>query len=477
MPEAPIPFGPVMEPDSDPVVGAPPLAVNAIWDGSGFRRRRGLGTYDGAPSTAIASTAISGLYLTANGHLLAVDSAAPARNIYDVAAGGANSLTQPDGTGGLRGSGRPVFAETEAIVAIAGGEGIVKVVLGASPLEASLLGGTQASATHVIANNSRLLANNLTVRNRINFSDLAAGSSYAGHEDWSTVGAAGFIASDARADYVNALLDSTNEVMAFGRRSAQSFSADSVSGYASVATKDFGCSAPYSAIRFDDGVGWLDHKRRIVLSDGRGIRVASGPIQEELDTMSSVEDAYALELYQRMLAWKFSDGRTFVLDRERNTWSLAMGWDTGTNNFTAWKATATCIRDDSGVSVVGTSDGKVLKLERSSTSDAGTDIVMDLRTGFVSRGTTARKWCKHVRFMFHGGLVADGKALISYRDGFGAWEPDQVVPLYRSVLGGTLGVDLYGQGVYRARQWRLRYSGSEDIVFAGAFEDFEVLAV
>ncbi len=474
MPELPIPFGPQMAPDSDPVVGSPPLAVNAVWDGAGFRRRRGLGAYDGAPSTAIAATAISGLHLTANGHLLAVDSAVPNRNIYDVSAGGANSLTQSDGTGVLKGSGRPVFAETEAIVAIAGGENLQKVVLGVSPLESSLLGDTQGWATHVIANNSRLLANNLTVRNRINYSDQAAGSSYAGHEDWTTVGAAGFIASDARADYVNALLDASNEVMAFGRRSAQSFSADSVTRYASVATKDFGCSAPYSAIRFDDGVGWLDHKRRIVLSDGKGIRVASGPIQEELDTMASVEDCYAMELYQRMLCWKFGDGRTFVLDRERDTWSLAMGWDTGTNNFTAWSATATCIRDDSGVSVVGTSAGKVLQLERASTTDDGTHIVMELTTGFVSRGTSSRKWCKHVRFMFRGGLVADGRALISYRDGFGPWEPDHVIPLYRSALGGTLGVDLYALGVYRARQWRLRYSGSEDIVFAGAFEDFEI---
>lgn len=470
-------FGPQMEPSSDPVTGAPPLAVNAVWDGNGgFRRRRGLGSYDGAPSTAIAATAIQGLHLTANGHLLAVDSAVPARNVYDVGPSGASSLTG-DGAGALRGSGRPVFAETEAIVAIAGGEDIVKVVLDASPLESSLLAGTQAHATHVVANNSRLLANNLTVRNRVNYSAPAAGSSYAGHEDWTTIGSAGYIASDARADYVTALLDSTNEVMAFGRRSAQSFSADSVSQYASVATKDFGCSAPYSAIRFDDGVGWLDHKRRIVLSDGRGIKVVSGPIQEELDTMASVEGCYVMELYQRQLAWKFADGRTFVLDRERSTWSLAMGWNTATNNFQAWSATSTCIRDDSGVSVIGTSDGKILKLERSSTSDDGTDIVMDLRTGFVSRGTSARKWCKHVRFMFHGGSVADGKALVSWRDGFGAWEPDVVVPLYRSALGGTLGVDLYSLGVYRARQWRLRYSGSEDIVFAGAFEEFEVADV
>jgi hypothetical protein len=220
-------------------------------------------------------------------------------------------------------------------------------------------------------------------------------------------------------------------------------------------------------------VGWLDHKRRIVVSDGRGIRVVSGPIQEELDTMASVTDCYAMELYQRHVAWRFADGRTFVLDRERDTWSLAMGW--GAGNFAPWSVTATCIRDDSGVSCVGTSDGKVLKLERASNTDNGTAIVMDIRTGFLTRGTAARKWCKRVRFLFNGGLDADGHALVSWRDGFGAWEPDRVVPLAKGALNGTLGVDLYGLGVYRARQWRLRYSGSEAIVFAGAFEDFEVV--
>lgn len=472
--EQPIPFGPQMAPDGDPIVGAAPLAVNAIWDGAGFRRARGLSTYDEAPSTAIAATAISGLYLTATGRLIAVDSAAPNRNIYDVTAGGADSLSGADSAGGLRGTGRPVFAETEAIVAIAGGAEIQKVITTGAPLVSSLLGDTQALATHVIANNSRLLANNLTVRNRINFSSTASGSSYAGHEDWSS-SSAGYIPSDARADYVNALLDSGNEVLAFGRRSVQTFSTDGTLTYASVNTQDYGCSAPYSAIRFDDGVGWLDHKRRIVLSDGRGARVVSGPIQAELDAMESIEDCYAMELYQRHVAWRFADGRTFVLDRDRNTWSLRMGWNTGTNNFQPWIGTATCIRDDSGVTCVGSSDGRILRLARTSTTDAGTDIVMDLRTGYVTRGTSARKWCKRVRFMFRGGS-ASGMAAIAFRDDDGAWGADREVSLTPGPSGGSLTVDLHALGVYRARQWRLRYSGAEDVVFAGAFEDFEVVA-
>lgn len=478
MPQQPIPFAPKMEPDTDPLMGAAPVAVNAVYDGAGFRRRMGLGSYTAAPSAAIASTAISGLHLTAGGILLAVDSAIPNRNIYAVTAGGAQSLSQADGSGGLRGTSRPVFAETEAIVAIAGGAEPQKVDLTLTPVVSTRLGGSPPGCSHIIANNSRLLTNNTSVKNRINYSDQAAGSSYAGHEVWSG-GTSGYIASDARADYVVGLGDNANEVFGFGRKTTQAFAADSTVTYASVSARDFGCSAPNSILRLENGFGWLDHKRRIIISDGRAFDPISHPIQFEFDGMVDTEDTYSFTPYTDMLAWRFADGRTFVYDTRMASWSLWMGFDSVTNAYEQWLGSAALIRDDNGQCLIGTTTGKIRRLAYGNADDDGDPIVMTLTTGFLGRGTSARKWCKRVWFMFRRGEAgADSKALVSWRDGASApWGTPRELFLSGTPGDFSVGVDLQGLGVYRMRQWRLTYSGPDDIVFAGAIEDFELTEV
>lgn len=464
-----------MEPDTDPIMGAAPVAINAAWDGVGFRRRMGLAVYSGAPSTTFASNAISGLYLAANGTLLAVDSTSPQRQIYRLVTGAATNISDTSSTGGLRGTSRPVFAETEAIVAIAGGEEPLKIRLDTGAC--SLLGGSPPQSTFIVANNSRLLCNNMSVRNRINYSAQAAGSSYSGHEDWSSA-SAGYVASDARADYVVALGENANEVYAFGRKTTQVFAADSVITYASVTARDYGCSAPSTVLRIENGFAWLDHKRRVVVSDGRSFQVVSGPIQSELDDMATVSDAYGFEPYDGILCWRFTDGRTFAYDTERQTWSLWMGWDNGANNFQDWKVTAALIRDDTGECLVGTRAGAVRELTYGAADDYGQRIVMELKTGFLNRGTSARKWCKKVRFIFRrGDSSTDSNLSISWRDGLGAWGPERPVALAGGGGDRSVVVEMSGLGVYRMRQWRLRYSGPDDLVFAGAVEDFDVSEV
>lgn len=472
MPGQPIPFAPSMQPDRDEIVGGAPLAVNAVWDGSGFRRRPGLAAYSGAPATAFASTAISGLHLTTGGHLLAVDSATPARAIYDVTASSADNLSDGDGTGALRGSGRPVFAETEAIVAITGGAEPQKIDLTVTPPVSSRLGGDPPLATHVVANNGRLLLNNTQSVNNIRFSDTSYGSSYTGHETWPALN---FLQSDARADKVAAIGDSSNEVIAFGRTTTQGFSADSVIAYASVASRDFGCSAPYSIVRLETGFAWIDHKRRIILSDCRTFEHISADIQAEIDAMASVELAYGYQPYPGFVAWRFPDGRTLAYDTQRQTWALWMGWNSLSETFSPWLGSAGVLRDDTGVALIGTTDGAVRQLAYGNATDMGESIVMQITTPFVTRGSSLRKWCKGARFMFRRGeATGDSRVRISWRDDLGPWQPDREIPLSGESGDYTMGVPLQGLGVYRMRQWRLLYSGPDDLVFAGATEEFEL---
>jgi hypothetical protein len=469
----------MQESGREQLAGASPTAVNVIVDGKGaVRRRPGIATYSGAPSSAVDSSGIRGLYLTAGGELFAVGAVTgSSARIYRVTAGGASSLSEgPSAL--LNGAQRPIFAETEALLVFATGGDLQKVDL--VTFSSARLGGSPPVATHVIANNSRLLANNAESLNRINYSDQASGSSITGHETWDGSLTSGFFPADARPDTVVALHENTNEVFAFGTTNVQAFAPDPSITYASVTTREYGCSAPYSVIKVDQRFAWLDHQRRIVVSDGRGIEIVSAPIQQTLHDMTTATDAFGYRVFHGpvdCLVWTFpTDGRTFAY-QIGGGWAEWLSWNDGTNNWQPFPVTAHTIRPDTGQNLVGTSAGKIGVLKSSAQDDLGTLINAHVTTGFVDRENSRRKWCKHVKLVLKRGFATSSTApvgFLQYRDDYGAWQ--DMIPVSFGGSGDHVAeVPIDSLGIYRRRQWRFTFSGSEEFVLAEATEDYDVL--
>lgn len=479
MPSKPIPFGNDQQSAFDELSGASPSSINVVTDAKGVvRRRPGIATYSEAPAVVDAGgNEISSVYVTAGGVLYAVAEGALERPIYRVGAGSAVKLGGGLAHRGVLGTGRPVVAETEMLLVLAGGEQMEKLVL--STGATSRLGGVgQPTASHVIANASRLLANQLdTYRSRVHWSDIATGDiTYAGHEVWSYgVGTAGFFTQEARPDPVVALGENTNEVWVWGSQTLQVWAPDPGATYAPVAVIEHGCAAAHSVIKIDGQFAWLDDRRRFVLSNGRSLDPISAPIQWQLNAIVDPSDCYGYRVItgrSEVMVWSFpSDGRTFAFQKGSG-WGQWQGRSAG-----AWRAfgvTAHHLRRDTNVNVVGTPDGIVAKLDDTAGDDLGTAIVASVTTGFIDRETDNRKHCQGIRVVmrrdYH--LGADGKLLVSWRDGPGdPWEP----PLEVS-LGSEADpvVEFNSLGVYRHRQWRFRFSGSGVFTLAGVSERYEV---
>src|SRR5687768_11104855 len=156
------------------LAGASPVVMNMVLDAAGaLRRRPCITTHAEAPSIAIDAGGITGLYVTAANEILAVGSFDPWAAVYRVK-GGAASMLSIDPASSITGARRPIFAETEAIVVIAAGDRMSKVVL--ENWQVSPLGGDPPKASHVIAIASRLAANSLEDNlNFIPYSGFAAG--------------------------------------------------------------------------------------------------------------------------------------------------------------------------------------------------------------------------------------------------------------------------------------------------------------
>jgi hypothetical protein len=466
----PIFFGNAQESGNSKLAGASPLAVNVVIDGRGVvRRRPGVVAFSGLIDTAVDASGISGVFSAESGTIFAVGSTPNQRAIYRCNASSAALLASL-----LNGTGRPVFAETDALVVIAGGLDMQKIDLLTG--QASLLGGSPPQATHVVANALRLLANDASVdRSKVRYSDISQGTTdYSGHETWSFGGAgvSGFFTAEARPDPVAALAENTGDVFVFGSSGVQVYSPDGGSIYAPVGSREYGCSAPYSVVRYDQSFAWLDHRRRIIRSDGRSYDVLSEGIQQTLDDMSTVSDCHGYRFHEGpvdCLVWTFpTDGRTFA-------YQIGGGWSQWQGIGPAgFMVTAHCHDRATNTNIVGTSSGYLGKLALGQTTDLGDDIAAVVETGFIDRKTTNRKWCQCVRLVLERGTTSSSTApvgFLRYRDEPGEWSSPMTID-FGSIGKRTCEVEIRGLGEYRRRAWRFEFSGAADLELVRVSEDY-----
>lgn len=489
MPQADISFANAQATGNEQLSGAPGVAVNVVVDSTGaIRRRPGIQAAPNVFTGVVDSTGVSGLYGTIGGKLYAVGSTPQFRQIYLVGPTGATALGLPTSDQTLAGVARPVFAETQLLLVIAGGDKMEKIVL--STGASSRLGGQPPLASHVAANSSRLLGNLAAVTANVNFdlsvvrfSDIANGNAdFSGMEVWTEgFGTAGHFSAEADPDPVVAIYENTNEVFCFGSTSLQIFGPDPSAVYAPSTTRELGCAALYSVIKANQQFAWLDNLRRFVVSDGRSEQVISDPIKKTLDDMTTVSDCFGYRVLTGpvdALVWTFpTDGRTFAFQKGSG-WAEWLGWSDANANFAAFPVTASHITPATHDVMVGTADGHVGRLNLDATTDLGTRINARVETGYMARGTDEQKHCKCVRVALLRG--ATSSAAVEPL-GFLRWR-DQPGPYSRQVPVGfgtsgdtTIVLEFRSLGTYRRRQWQFEFSGTGDFHLLSVSEDYDIL--
>ncbi len=483
MTAAEIPFANLQESGWDELGGASPQAMNVIVDGKKVvTKRPGIAESELATSALVDANGLDGIYATNDHVIYAVGSTIAERPIYHVSPGGSAMVSGGGVPFGLPGQSRPVFAETELLLVIAGGREMEKVVL--STDTSSRLGDPAGTApplaTHVVANNLRLLANDIFVdRTKVRYSDVAIGDvSYSGNEVWDLagVGTSGYFTAEANPDDVVALGQTTGEVFVWGQTTTQLFAPDADLIYAPIATLELGMGAPYSSVKVDNDFVWLDPKRRLVKSDGRSFSVISGPIQKTLDAITTIDDCFGYRVTHGPLdavVWTFpTDGRSFCL-QVGSGWSQWMGWGSNWTRFIVNGLTQPLGQSNP---LVCTTTGFVAELSLDSPTDLGEPVNAYVTTGYLNRDTDAIKHCLKIRLAFRRGntaLTPGPQAYVKWRDRPGAWEG--TIPVDLGSSGDTeIVVEFAALGVYRRRQWMFVFSGDTSLALVSAVEEFEV---
>ena len=468
------------------LAGAPSVARNVLVDGHGVViRRPGIKAPTDLPTTAIDADGIAGLYSPQDGitDLVAVGGGST-RKIYRVKSTGADDLSTGPASD-LRGRNRPVFAETESAIIIAGGEEPQKVFTGQWPADnTAYLSSRLANAprsTHVASNGARVISNNRDIIDRVNYSDKGAGSSFAGHEDWTPrpEGPGGFFSGESRPDPVVGLYQAGRELFVMGTRTVEVWAPDAQSIYLPVVTREIGCASAYGVIGVDQGMAWLDPERRFQISDGRSFTDITGPMHETFLGLSRVDDVWGFRAIlgkAECLVWVFPAAKQAFCYQKGGGWSQWDGWDGSA--YKALDINCHVRRRDQADDILGMTDGRLGVLSLDATDDLGDPIQAYVTSGHQSHKTLARKWCKSVRLSFAVRDLAAGETaevLLSYRDNLGAYGP----PLHIRIDSGDREpvVTFRGLGTYRQRDWKLTYIGSAKVALVGMTEDHATLGV
>lgn len=475
MPIEPLKFNAQQSSGLEELAGAPRLAVNALTDLSGATRARpGIVAWSGFPTTvpsvsgshpsAVMAMAVYNsttlVYVTEDRRLWACDGAGTVTALSDL-----STPTMLDGD--LR---PQLLALRTKVVAVGGG---APQSTDAASLSFRLAGSPPDSTT----------VTGIATRVVVSVNDSSgifrwSGLGDTGHSTWDALN---FAEAEAKPDFLTAVADNTNELFAFGAETLQVYAPDAVVGFAAGRTLNIGLFSAYSLVKVDDQFAFLDHDRRIVLTDGRSFSDQESVISKEIEgPLRDLSGADCWGFRMRtdrwdVPTWMFpTDGKGLMWNRRSGTWSEWRGFD-GTG-YTAPTVTSALAWPENDLFLVGLDDGRIAALDANAYTDLGSIIKVEIVTGFVDHGTDNLKKCTAVKFVFRRGQETTTAPLvqISYRDDLGAFCTPTTFDLgiagdYDPVL------EMRSEGVYRRRQWRLVFTANAELSFIGAREDFTTL--
>ena len=390
---------------------------------------------------------------------------------------GAAADTKLDGA-----STQVVFAEDSQRLVMAGG-GQLQIWTGtgtASRIAATVVGSNEPpqAATHVLSIANYLVANWTSLpstETKIYWSNLGDSN----HTTWNPLN---FNTADADPDQIVALGANLREVFAFGTKTLQVFGigADPTLPFTATAAMALGNGAPYSVIRRDSDFALLDDARRFVVTDGRSHEPISDDIVKLIRDLDTVSDCFGFRLqqgYWDLLIWIFPTAqRGYAYDQRLKQWFQLRGWN-GSDAFSGIRIGCFASWATGKLDIVGDPlYTNLWTLDPDTSSDVGPGLTLlaDRITPRLDWDFKGRKRTERVRFYVKRGQGVTTPPLldVSKRDDDGPWSQSTLLDL--GIAGDyTSYRDWFPGGIYRRRQYRVRYSSGVDMSIAQAVEYWE----
>jgi hypothetical protein len=380
--------------------------------------------------------------------------------------------TEITGASPLEGAERPIFADDGTYLAIAGG-GAPQRWNGTTTL--SDMPGSPQDCTHI------KYLDGYWVNFLLDDQELRiAGPTSVSRETWNS---SDFFQAEGLPDSIRSIEVLLRELYVFGGSSTEIFQnfGDATAPFQRTFFIDQGIGAPYSILKADNTLAYLNDQRQIVQLQGRTPVLISGPYDRAIRTMGTVEDCFGARIdigSHYLLAWTFpTEERTFVYDYKAKLWSE---WD----SYTGSEAVRFALNAHVFVKgwnrhFVGDPDtGRVWELTFDSQMDGDYCRPIVRRSGYYDHGTSKRKRTQKYTLNVKRGVGTPGgvepKLLVRVRDDGKAWTP------YKEIGLGFTGdarstVDFRIGGIYQKRQIEFRMTDAAECLVTSLDEEVEVM--
>lgn len=456
MPAVAIPFARTQASGHEERGGAPPLSENILVDAVGFMGVfPGSSTWSYFPTTIPDASPVIGM-IDWKGKLIYVTED---RKVHAIISSGSSiELSTATLTTQLDGGERPVFAKSFDRIYIAGG-GRISYWDGAAATMAQISDADAPSASHVVAVDSRLVAEFFDNSGDIAFTDAGTGNELTGWRG------ANIINAEARPDAVWALHENGKQLFAFGPESTQVYEPDPNLKFRTYPTDNIGLGARYSVVNLleDRAFAWLSNTKKFVVGDGRGntadIGTAIAKTIEDIARASIISDAVGWRIVtgdHRLIMWRLATaGRTFCYDMARKRWA-EIGARNSSGDRINWPVRSVHYWQDKGITLVGLDSGEIQVLDDKASTIGGLNFIGECITGYEDHASAALKYCSELRLTAVRGTTDSDEppvVKVGFRDKPGPWKDvnfslgnlaDTEVTPFKALAGKP----------YRGRQWR-----------------------
>lgn len=489
--QAEIPFYTSEDRSSDPLTGAMPLSVNVIADqGNALPPRPGVSGWSAFPAVDVEpglyGSPVIGMcawrtflvWVTADRKIRAMP-----------VGGGILELSDATYESKLDGSLRPSFVPGRNMLVIAGGGAMQKWTGTGVSARLENVGAVTAplvddlpppDTNQVVSVAQRLIAAVTGDSGQIRWSGPLEQ-----YEDWDmSNGGSSYIQAAAKPDPITALSDNTNEVFAWGQFTLQVFAPANLAidandpnnllDFAPARTANIGVTARDSICPVDDTFIALDRIRRVIITDGRTYTDISGQVAKLLRDFEVVDDCWSFRMrYSKWDCIVFifpTVGRGLIFNAKSSRWSEWL-YSVDGSIPAPIPITSAYHWTEQNVFLVGMSDGSIAQLDDEATDDLGKPIIVELVSGFQTHGTTQQKACNTLMLAYRAEAVG-GNARLWRRDGLGAWTLTKQIDITSTIPSNK---QIRSIGVYRQRQWKMRYLASDRFRLISVHEEFEPL--
>jgi hypothetical protein len=301
-------------------------------------------------------------------------------------------------------------------------------------------------------------------------------------------------AMEAKADVLQSVSATFDEVLLIGKYSVEHYYNDGVSPFSKYEglTHSRGTIAPYSFIYSGNVFWWLDQERNFIKLQGNVPKVVSSPYASVIHGLSTVTDCFAMPIRtegQNFITWNFpTDKVTLVYDVENEAWQGRWNvWDTTNALWDLWYPNAYCQCPDWGIHLAGDRrDGKIWKMSRNYMYDGDTPLRMVKRTGWRDYGIKRMKRSDRIIITIQRGTTTEVEQDpdINNEPRFTVKSRDNGEPDWQPEREGMLGfqgetesmIEFVQNGIYRTRQDEYVFSDNVPITAVDGEEEGEILS-